>query len=45
VVIQPTRRTLSTHARMFLKRFEDEVTHIHDVWDEAIRTTQQKLRA
>ncbi len=37
VVIQPTRRTLSTQARMFLKRFEDEVTHIHDVWNEAIR--------
>jgi len=36
VVIQPTRRTLSTQARLFLKRFEDEVAHIHDVWDEAI---------
>ena len=29
VVIQPTRRTLSTQARMFLERFEDEVAHIH----------------
>jgi DNA-binding transcriptional LysR family regulator len=36
VVIQPTRRTLSTQARMFLQRFEREVAHIHDVWDEAI---------
>jgi LysR family transcriptional regulator, nitrogen assimilation regulatory protein len=36
VVIQPTRRTLSTQARMFLARFEAEVAHIHDVWDEAI---------
>ena len=36
VVIQPTRRTLSTQARMFLQRFEAEVAHIHDVWDEAI---------
>lgn len=37
VVIQPTRRTLSAHARLFLQRFEDEVAHIHDVWDGAIR--------
>ncbi len=36
VVIQPTRRTLSTQARMFLQRFEQEVAHIHDVWDRAI---------
>jgi LysR family transcriptional regulator, nitrogen assimilation regulatory protein len=36
VVIQPTRRTLSTQARLFLQRFEEEVAHIHDVWDEAI---------
>ena len=36
VVIQPTRRTLSTQARLFLQRFEAEVAHIHDVWDEAI---------
>jgi LysR family transcriptional regulator, nitrogen assimilation regulatory protein len=36
VVIQPTRRTLSTQARMFLQRFEAEVAHIHDVWDRAI---------
>ncbi|MEI7805744.1 MAG: LysR family transcriptional regulator [Hyphomicrobiales bacterium] len=36
VVIQPTRRTLSAHARMFLERFEAEVAHIHDVWDAAI---------
>ena len=37
VVIQPTRRTLTTQARLFLQRFEDEVTHIHNVWNEAIR--------
>jgi LysR family nitrogen assimilation transcriptional regulator len=36
VVIQPTRRTLSTQARLFLQRFEQEVAHIHDVWDAAI---------
>jgi len=39
VVIQPTRRTLSTQARLFLQRFEQEVAHIQRVWDEAIRTT------
>jgi LysR family transcriptional regulator, nitrogen assimilation regulatory protein len=36
VVIQPTRRTLSTQARLFLQRFEREVTYIHEVWDRAI---------
>ena len=36
VVIQPRRRTLSTQARLFLERFEREVSHIHDVWDRTI---------
>ena len=45
VVIQPTRRTLSTQARMFLERFEREVAHIHDVWDQAIARPKKKLRA
>jgi LysR family tcuABC transcriptional regulator len=36
VVIQPTRRTLSTQARIFLQRFEAEVVHIHEVWDRTI---------
>jgi DNA-binding transcriptional LysR family regulator len=46
VVIQPTRRTLSTQARMFLQRFEAEVTHIHDVWDAAIAApTKRKVSA
>jgi LysR family transcriptional regulator, nitrogen assimilation regulatory protein len=46
VVIQPTRRTLSTQARMFLQRFEAEVAHIHDVWDEAIAgPARRKVRA
>jgi LysR family nitrogen assimilation transcriptional regulator len=46
VVIQPTRRTLSTQARMFLQRFEAEVAHIHDVWDEAInRPPRHRIRA
>ena len=46
VVIQPTRRTLSTQARLFLDRFEAEVAHIHGVWDAAIAgQNQNKLRA
>jgi LysR family transcriptional regulator, nitrogen assimilation regulatory protein len=45
VVIQPTRRTLTTQARLFLERFEAEVAHIHDVWDQAIAQTKpRKLR-
>jgi LysR family tcuABC transcriptional regulator len=42
VVIQPTRRTLSTQARLFLQRFEAEVAHIHDVWDEAIAAPKKR---
>jgi LysR family tcuABC transcriptional regulator len=42
VVIQPTRRTLSMQARLFLERFEQEVAHIHDVWDEAIAKPKRK---
>jgi len=45
VVIQPTRRTLTTQARLFLQRFEQEVAHIHDVWDAAIAARKKKLRA
>ncbi len=46
VVIQPARRTLSTQARLFLERFEAEVAHIHDVWDQAIgQYKPRKLRA
>ena len=45
VVIQPTRRTLSTQARMFLDRFEQEVEHIHNVWDEAIAKPKRRARA
>jgi len=44
-VVQPTRRTLSTQARMFLQRFEAEVAHIHQVWDRAITEPDQRLRA
>lgn len=46
VVIQPTRRTLSTQARMFLERFEQQVAQIHQVWDSAIAAPKRKrLRA
>jgi DNA-binding transcriptional LysR family regulator len=44
VVIQPRRRTLSTQARLFLERFEQEVSHIHDVWDRTI-TGHKRLKA
>ncbi len=44
VVIQPTRRTLSTQARMFLDRFEQEVEHIHTVWNEAIAKPKRRAR-
>jgi LysR family transcriptional regulator, nitrogen assimilation regulatory protein len=36
VVIEPTRRILSTQAHIFLERFEQEVAHVHDVWEAAI---------
>ena len=42
VVIQPTRRTLTMQARMFLERFEREVAHIHEVWDAAIAEPKRK---
>jgi len=46
VVIQPARRTLPTQARLFLARFEQEVTHIHEVWDAAMAgPSRGKLRA
>ena len=44
VVIQPTRRTLSTQARLFLERFEREVAHIHDVWNGAIAGTAPPMQ-
>jgi len=42
VVIQPTRRSLSTQARLFLERFEREVAQIHQRWDEAIRPLNRR---
>ena len=44
VVIQPTRRTLSTQARLFLQRFEQEVAHIHGVWEKAIARTPKETQ-
>ena len=44
VVIQPTRRTLSTQARLFLERFEREVAHIHEVWNGAIAGTAPPMQ-
>jgi hypothetical protein len=45
VVIQPTRRTLSTQARLFLERFEQEVAHIHEVWNAAIAGPAKRKRS
>jgi LysR family transcriptional regulator, nitrogen assimilation regulatory protein len=36
VVIQPTRRTLSVPARLFLERFEAEIAGIQAIWDKAL---------
>jgi LysR family tcuABC transcriptional regulator len=45
VVIQPTRRTLTTQARLFLTRFEQEVAQIHERWNAAITAPRKKRRA
>ena len=45
VVIQPTRRTLTTQARLFLTRFEQEVAQIHERWNAAIAAPRKKRRA
>ena len=36
VIIQPSRRTLSTQARLFLDRFKAEITNIQEKWRHAI---------
>ncbi|HUI95081.1 MAG TPA: LysR family transcriptional regulator [Xanthobacteraceae bacterium] len=41
VLIQPTRRTLTAQARLFLERFEAEVAHIHAVWEAAIAAAER----
>jgi DNA-binding transcriptional LysR family regulator len=45
VLIQPTRRTLTAQARLFLERFEAEVAHIHAVWDAAIAASPSRKAA
>jgi len=37
VLIQPTRRTLSVPARLFLERFEAEVANIHAIWEATLQ--------
>jgi LysR family tcuABC transcriptional regulator len=46
VVIQPARRTLTTQARLFLERFEAEVAHIQEIWQDALAgAPPQRARA
>ncbi|MFZ0421437.1 MAG: LysR family transcriptional regulator [Xanthobacteraceae bacterium] len=45
VVIEPTRRVLSTQAHIFLQRFEQEVAHIHEVWEAAIAGPSSRVLA
>jgi LysR family tcuABC transcriptional regulator len=42
VVIQPARRTLTTQARLFLERFEAEVAHIQEIWQDALDGAKPK---
>ena len=42
IVIQPARRTLTTQARLFLERFEQEVAHIQDIWQDALDEAKPK---
>jgi LysR family transcriptional regulator, nitrogen assimilation regulatory protein len=42
IVIQPSRRTLTTQARLFLERFEAEAARIHEIWDEALAPKAQR---
>ncbi len=42
IVIQPTRRTLTTQARLFLERFEAEAARIHETWDQALAPKPQR---
>ena len=42
MVIQPAWRTFTTQARLFLERFEAEVTHVHETGDEAIAVPKSR---
>jgi LysR family nitrogen assimilation transcriptional regulator len=44
VVIQPSRRTLSTQARLFLERFKAEMAHIQERWKKALAFTPPATR-
>jgi LysR family transcriptional regulator, nitrogen assimilation regulatory protein len=44
VLIQPTRRTLSAQARVFLERLEAEVANIRAAWDAAIAARPKRAR-
>jgi DNA-binding transcriptional LysR family regulator len=45
VVIQPTRRTLSTQARLFLERFQAEIDRVQGIWAAAAAAGPRKTRA
>jgi DNA-binding transcriptional LysR family regulator len=42
IVIQPSRRTLTTQARLFLERFEAEAARIHEIWKEALAAPRSR---
>jgi LysR family transcriptional regulator, nitrogen assimilation regulatory protein len=44
VVIQPSRRTLSTQARLFLDRFKAEIAQIQATWAEALASPAPRKR-
>ena len=44
VVISPSRRTLSTQARLFLESFEAEIARIQDIWARTIPPAAHPLR-
>jgi LysR family transcriptional regulator, nitrogen assimilation regulatory protein len=45
VVIQPARRTLSPQARLFLERFEAEVAHIQEVWEQTLANASRPAKS
>jgi LysR family tcuABC transcriptional regulator len=44
VVISPSRRTLSTQARLFLESFEAEIARIQDIWAKTIQPATHPVR-
>jgi len=44
VVIQPSRRTLSTPARLFLDRFKAEIANIQERWKHTLSTQSESPR-